>query len=298
MFGFQLWAGFGAFRDPLTITQNMTFSIPPKTTIGGMLAAVLGMDYQDYFDDPEFFGFGYSLILLNPVRKKSFSQNYIEDYTKKSALRLGAMLKVRGSAKKHYDHEKKKREIESKDPIGEKERKKLDGLEKKIKATRYELRKSIIEVDQKYVWKKKANETQPKSKPIFRELLINPAFLVFIHDFKYENDIVTCMKNHESAYPLYMGNSEFAANYRFVECVSWESKPMAELSSFTGSPDKIAFEQGKKYTSVYAATRTVGHREYRNFRHVVVCDKPIRFKEAISGYEITTDSGRHGCDFI
>ena len=292
MFGFKLWAGFGAFRDPLTITQNMTFSIPPKTTIGGMLAAILGMDYQEYFDDPEFFSFGYSLILLNPVRKKSFSQNYIEDYTKKSALRLDSMVKVRDSEKNRSGYEKQKHEIESQNTVGEKELKKLTGLDKKIASSQVALIKARDD------WMKKTSERYPKSKPIFRELLVDPAFLVFIHDFKYENDIVSCMKNHESAYPLYMGNSEFAANYRFVECSSWESKPMAELSSFTGSPDKIAFEQGKKYTSVYAATCTVGNREYRDFRHVVVCDKPIRLKDAIPGYAITTDSGRYGCDFI
>ncbi|MDY6822292.1 MAG: CRISPR-associated protein Cas5 [Thermodesulfobacteriota bacterium] len=292
MFGFKLWSGFGAFRDPLTITQNLTFSIPPKTTIGGMLAAVLGMDYQDYFDDPEFFDFGYSLILLNPVQKKSFAQNYIEDYTKKSATRLDAMLKVRSSEKKLSDYEKQKREIEAKEAIGEKEQKEILILDKKINSSQKALIKARND------WMRKSSERYTKSKPIFRELLINPAFLVFIHEFKFETDIVKRMKNHESAYPLYMGNSEFAANYRFVECVSWRSKEVTELSSFTGFTDKITFEPNKKYTSVYAATRTVGHREYRDFKHVVVCDKPIRLSAAIAGYEISTELGRHGCDFI
>lgn len=293
MFGFKLWAGFGAFRDPLTITQNMTFSIPPKTTIGGMLAAVLGMDYQDYFDDPEFFDFGYSLILLNPVRKKSFVQNYIEDYTKKSATRLDSMLKVKDKEKKHSDHEKQKREIQLNDTLGEKEqKKKISDLEKKIETSQKELTKAMGSCA------KKSAERYPKSKPTFRELLINPAFLVFIKEFKFETDIVKCMKNHECAYPLYMGNSEFPANYRFVECTSWESKDVTELSSFTGSPDKITFEPDKKYTSVYAATRTVGHREYRDFKYLVVCDKPIRLTAAIAGYEISTESRRYECDFI
>ena len=292
MFGFKLWAGFGAFRDPLTITQNMTLSIPPKTTIGGMLAAVLGTDYNDYFGDPEFFGFEYSLIFLKPLRKKSFSQNYIEDYTKKSALLLDAMLKVRDSEKSFSDYEKEKRKIESNDTIDEKGSKKLEGLNKKIKTSH----SAFIKAEKN--WIIKTSERYPKSKPIFRELLINPSFLIFIHNFKYETDIVECMKNHESAYSFYMGNSEFPANYRYVECVSWGPKSINELTSFTKSPEKILFEQGKKYTSVYAATRTVRERKYRDFRHVVVCDDSIRLTEAIDGYEITTESGRYGCDFI
>ena len=55
MFCFKLWSQFGVFRDPLTITQNMTFPIPPKTTVGGMLAAILGIDYNELFERPGIF---------------------------------------------------------------------------------------------------------------------------------------------------------------------------------------------------------------------------------------------------
>jgi CRISPR-associated protein Cas5h len=292
MFGFNLWARFGVFKDPLTITQNMTFSIPPKTTIGGMLAAILGIDYQNYFDDQEFFNFGYSLILEHPVRKKSFSQNYIEDYTKKSALRLDAMLKVRDQEQLLVLLENQKNILAASEPISEKDQKRILSLDKKIENTRVKLIKAIEDL------KIKSAERYPKSKPIFRELLINPSFLVFIHAFKYENEIVASMKNHESAYPLYMGNSEFAANYRFVGCASWAAKPMTELDSFTGSPDKIAFEAGKKYTSVYAATQTTGNREYRNFRHVVVCDKKMMLSSPVEGFGVKTEKEEYACEFI
>jgi len=73
MIAFKLWSNFGVFRDPLTITQNITFSIPPKTTIGGMLAAILGIDYNDYFQDETYFDFQYSVVLLSTIRKKSFA---------------------------------------------------------------------------------------------------------------------------------------------------------------------------------------------------------------------------------
>ena len=293
MFGFKLWAGFGVFRDPLTITQNMTFSIPPKTTIGGMLAAVLGIDYQDYFDDPEFFNFGYSLILLNPVRKKSFSQNYIEDYTKKkSPGRLNAMLKIRDEQQTLHNYISQRDNLVSTEDISEKDRKKIVGLGKKIQTSQAKLEKAVEDLSKKTV------ERFAKAKPIFRELLINPAFLVFIQGFKYETEIISRMKNHGSAYPLYMGNSEFAANYSFIACIAQETKALDKLDSFTGSPDKIEYEAGKKYTSIYAATRTMGDRSYRDFRHVVVCDKIISLKSPVGGCEVTTESGSFRCDFI
>lgn len=288
MFGFILWAGFGAFRDPLTITQNMTLSIPPKTTIGGMLAAILGLDYQEWFNDKDYFDFGYSLILQQAVRKKSFSQNYIMGYTKKSSVRLDVMLKIRDHEQSLAMLEIQKNELTSKEIVNGKERKKIISLKKKIEDKTNKLNNL----------KEKSSVKYSKPKPIFRELLIEPSFLIFIDTFKYESEIVASMKKHESAYPLYMGNSEFAANYRFLECRSWKSKPMTELDSFTGAPDKIAFEAGKKYTSIYAATQTTGNREYRNFRHVVVCDNKIVLSTPVKGYVVNTERGNYACEFI
>jgi CRISPR-associated protein Cas5h len=292
MFGFILWARFGAFRDPLTITQNMTLSIPPKTTIGGMLAAILGLDYQEWFNDKDYFNFGYSLILQQPVRKKSFSQNYIMDYSKKSSARLDVMLKVRDHEQDLAKLEIQKNELDSKEPLNDKERKKIISFEKKIENKRNKLEISVIDL------KKKSIVKYIEPKPIFRELLIEPSFIIFIEAFKYEKEIVLSMKKHESAYPLYMGNSEFAANYRFLECRSWESKPITELDSFTGTPDKIAFEAGKKYTNIYAATQTTGNREYRNFKHVVVCDKKMVLSSPVEGYAVNTEKGDYACEFI
>ena len=92
MFGFKLRGNFATFRDPLTITHNLTLPIPPKTTTGGIMAAILGIDYNDYFKDDEYFDFQYSLITQKLIRKKSFAQNYIADYTDRSAKKLDVMI--------------------------------------------------------------------------------------------------------------------------------------------------------------------------------------------------------------
>ena len=57
MFAFKIWGKFACFRDPLSISQNITLPLPPKTTVGGMLAALLGVD--DYLSDDDFMGFGW-----------------------------------------------------------------------------------------------------------------------------------------------------------------------------------------------------------------------------------------------
>ena len=292
MFGFKLWGRFGSFRDPITITQNMTFSIPPKTTVGGMLASILGIDYNEYFNDNEYFDFGYSLILKNSVRKKSFAQNYIMDYTEKSLGRLNLMLDIRDNNQKLLLHENQKKELKSKELPTKAEEKKIKSLGKKIGTTKERLNKAINN------WREKSSERFAKAKPIYRELLIDPSFYIFINNFKHEDKIIELMKEHLSKFPLYMGNSEFAANYQFIDCHKYEKKKIMELDSFTGNPGKIKFETGKKYTSVYAATRTTGSREYRDYKSMVICDKKIILSSAINGYSLNTDTGDFNCEFI
>lgn len=82
MFAFKIWGDFACFRDPLTISQTITFPFPPKTTVGGMMAGIMGLEWDEWMRDESYFDFKYSVVLLNPIRKKSFVQNYINDYTK------------------------------------------------------------------------------------------------------------------------------------------------------------------------------------------------------------------------
>ena len=89
MFAFKIWGKFACFRDPLSISQNITLPLPPKTTAGGMLAALLGVD--DYLGDENFMDFGYSVVLDGAISKKTFSQNYINDYTKKTKAHLNSL---------------------------------------------------------------------------------------------------------------------------------------------------------------------------------------------------------------
>ena len=263
MFGFKLWSDFAVFREPLTITQNLTFSIPPKTTVGGILAAILGIDYNEYFNDDEYFNFKYSLVLNKEIRKKSFAQNYIGDYTEKSSGKITAITDYNKWIKKLNDSDKKG--------------KKANDIIKKIQ-------KNFI-------------NKFPTPKPIFRELLINPEYLIFINNFKYENEIIHYLKNHLSKYNIYVGNSEFAANYKYIEC-QYQEKIIDKLDSFTSQTNNICFEPDKKYTNLYVATKTTENRTYKDYRNLVVSDKSLLLKEKIKGVVITTDIGVFNCDFI
>ena len=248
MFAFRLWSRFGAFRDPITITQNVTLSIPPKTTVGGMLAAIIGLDYNEYFENPMYFDFGYSLVLLNPIRKISFSQNYIEDYTKKSATKHKALKNYLTSPE--------------------------DCLSKYL----------ILKMT--------------KPKPIRRELLINPGYIIFIKDFIYENDIIKRLQSHDTCFSLYMGNSEFPANYKYIKCNEIIERQLIHIDSFTKLHDNIKFETNRKYTTIYSATKTTKGRKYRDYRKITICDNTISFYRPIAGICVKTSEGEYNCEFI
>ena len=282
---------FAAFRDPLTITQNLTLPIPPKTTIGGMLAAVLGIEYKDYFNDSEYFDFGYSLVLKRLISKKSFAQNYIADYTKKSETKFAGIKKFSKFITDLNSQTAEKKLLEAKEDRTKSEEKKYSGIDKKIVKTEKGLEKSYIN------YLKQQNEKMTDPKPIFRELLLSPEYIIFINNFKFEDEIIKSLINHFSAFMFYMGNSEFAANYKYLECRA-EQQNVKCVDSFTAHPENIIFESDKKYTNVYAATRTVGDRQYRDYKSVVICDRPMNLNRGVAGYLIKTDQREFSCEFI
>lgn len=291
MFCFKLWSRFGVFRDPLTITQNLTFPIPPKTTVGGMLAAILGIDYSDYFNDPEYFNFAYSLILLRPVRKKSFAQNYVADYTKESEAKFNCMADYGKKNNKHRALVKKQIALKQKEEPTKADENFLSTAEDKIQTAKKVVDKSIDKCTQIM------GKGFRSPKPIFRELLMEPEYLVFVKDFKYEDQIISTLKKHETAFSFYMGNSEFPANYRFIDH-SCEKINSEILHSFTAKGTDIQFEADKKYTTVFMATRSCGQREYRDYQHIVICDKPILMKNKVSVYCMNCREGKFHCEFL
>lgn len=275
MFAFKLWSNFGVFRDPITITQNITLPIPPKTMIGGFIAAILGIDYNDYLNQPDYFDFKYSIVLNHSIRKKSFCQNYLEDYTKKSEIKFNAIDNFF------------KKELNILNDINEKS-KINDILSDEFKKLDKKITKFFDDIQGKMT----------KPKPIYRELLINPSYLVFIDNFKDEEKIINTMKEHSSSFALYMGNSEFPANYEFLDCKKITQNQLNSIHSFTVNTDKINFEEGKKYTRIHCANKAVGKREYRDYKKIVICDQPICFNEKINGYSIQLPIGDFNCEFI
>ena len=78
----DLWGDYAHFRKHYTTTSPLTFSIPPRTTLCGLLAAIIGLDktqYLHHFSDKDA---SIAVQLLNDVKKITLAENLID--TKKA----------------------------------------------------------------------------------------------------------------------------------------------------------------------------------------------------------------------
>jgi CRISPR-associated protein Cas5h len=307
MFAFKIWGNFAAFRDPLTISQNLSLPLPPKTTVGGMMASILGI--ENYFDDEEYFDFGYSCVMLNEIRKKSFSQNYIEKYTSRVGTKISAYettLKKYREVEKAKDKlltlKKQKQELLEQNGLKKAQITKLEKLPltiyKQVKSVNKKcqaLEKEIAKLE------KKQNETFTKPKPTNRELILNPSYLIVIDRFKYEERIIALLKEHSSIFPFYLGNSEFSGNFQFIEHQTVESI-IDEVHSFTVHTEKIDFNLGQKYSNMTTPLKTVKDRQYKEFQKIVFSNEVIKLKERVKGLKIQLIIDNKpmelGCEFI
>jgi len=72
--GFQIWADYGHFSHPATIYSSLTYPVPPKTTIMGMLGAIAGE--EDYL---ALNAMRYAVIVEQLDGKRQFCFNGIKD---------------------------------------------------------------------------------------------------------------------------------------------------------------------------------------------------------------------------
>jgi len=247
MFAFEIWGKFASFRDPFTISQNISLPIPPKTTVAGMLASILGV--EEYLGKSEFSDFDYSVVALNPIRKKSFSQNYINDYTSKVQAQINSLKKS------DYD-------------------KLAEGFRDK----------------------------KNPQKPINREILLDVRYLIFIKKFADEDTITRHLENKISKFPLYLGNSEFAGNFKLVKIYDAQemlNMPSAKVDSFILESDvkKIEFEEGVRYSNLSFATKLNKNRSPISMASVIVGSSAISVKD-MTLYRIKCEDRVYHCRFL
>lgn len=79
---FDIWGDFGHFKKPYTTTSPLSFAFPPRPTIAGMIAAIIGLDKTEYANHFLKNTANIGLRIMNPVKKIRISHNLID--TKKA----------------------------------------------------------------------------------------------------------------------------------------------------------------------------------------------------------------------
>jgi CRISPR-associated protein Cas5h len=72
--GFKLRADFGHFSHPATIYSSLTYPVPPKTAVMGMIGAIMGLDDYLFLNRMR-----YSVTVKNISGKRNFCFNGVKD---------------------------------------------------------------------------------------------------------------------------------------------------------------------------------------------------------------------------
>lgn len=80
---FDVWADYAHFKKPYTTTSPITYSIPSRTTLTGLLGAILGIEKNKNNVElsPEEISIG--LKILKPIKKVMVGHNLIDTKTAK-----------------------------------------------------------------------------------------------------------------------------------------------------------------------------------------------------------------------
>ena len=77
LIAFDIWGDYGYFRNGYTSTSTMSFPFPSRTTITGLIAGILGLPKDSYYDLFSKDNSKIGLRLLNPVKKIEYNFKHI-----------------------------------------------------------------------------------------------------------------------------------------------------------------------------------------------------------------------------
>lgn len=75
---FDIKGEYGHFRKFYTTSSPLTFSIPPRTTISGMIGALIGLEKEEYIDYFSKEDAKIAIQIINPINKGRISINLID----------------------------------------------------------------------------------------------------------------------------------------------------------------------------------------------------------------------------
>lgn len=78
---FDIWGDYAHFRRGYTTTSPLTYPFPTRTALSGMMAAVLGLPRDSYYEAFEKENSAFAVQILNPIKKIRIKENLIDTKT-------------------------------------------------------------------------------------------------------------------------------------------------------------------------------------------------------------------------
>ncbi len=75
---FDVWGEYAHFRKYYTTTSPLTFSIPPRTAVCGLIGAIAGLDKSEYLKHFTKDQADIAVKILSPIKKVRLSENLID----------------------------------------------------------------------------------------------------------------------------------------------------------------------------------------------------------------------------
>ncbi len=78
---FEIWGNYAFFRRGYTTTSPLTYPFPTRTVLSGIIAAMLGIERDRYYEIFEETNSAFALQIINSVKKIRIKQNLIDTKT-------------------------------------------------------------------------------------------------------------------------------------------------------------------------------------------------------------------------
>ena len=74
---FDVWGDYAYFRRGYTSTSTISYPFPSRTSIAGLISAIIGLERDTYYDIFNMNNSKIGLRILNPIKKMNINLNYI-----------------------------------------------------------------------------------------------------------------------------------------------------------------------------------------------------------------------------
>lgn len=91
---FDIKGDYGHFRKFYTTSSPLTFSIPPRTTVCGIIGALIGLDKEEYLSNFKKEDAKIAIQILSPINKTRLSINLIDTKTAKMYSKIDNRTQV------------------------------------------------------------------------------------------------------------------------------------------------------------------------------------------------------------